>query len=153
STRTHDYAVLLKSHAAADQVHARGRDRAVADHQHAGGGVVGDRVLDLDLPVADPRVDDLEAGLYAIGRRQYIRRGEAGAAEVPLQNEGDLALRARLEEAVGGHGVAVAKPHLRGEVAEVGLIDAERLLHDLARHADLLADVPNALARELPCHD
>ena len=38
-------------------------------------------------------------------------------------------------------------------MTEVRLVDAEHLLHDHARHADLLADVPHALTRELPRHD
>jgi hypothetical protein len=38
-------------------------------------------------------------------------------------------------------------------VSEVRLIDGQHLLHDLARHADLLADVPDALALELTPDD
>ena len=51
------------------------------------------------------------------------------------------------------HRAAVVHQHLRGQVAEIGLVDAERLLHDLARHADLLADVLDALALELARDD
>ena len=113
-------------------------------------GVVGDRVLDADLPVVDARVDDLEAGLHALGRREHVGRREPGPAEIALR-----ARRRSRPRRAAGSGVRSAprrrrrSEHLRSQVAEVGLVDAEHVLHDLARHADLLADVLDALALEL----
>src|SRR5256885_198791 len=51
-TRADDLAVLLEPHAAADEVGFLGRYAAIAGDEHSRRRVVGDRVLDLDLPVA-----------------------------------------------------------------------------------------------------
>ncbi len=88
-----------------------------------------------------------------LGRRQHVRRSEPGSAEIALEHERDLALGARLDQASHRHRAAVVDEHLRSQVAEVGLVHPERLLDDLARHADLLADVLDALALELACDD
>ncbi|MCY1298863.1 hypothetical protein D9M70_483670 [compost metagenome] len=118
------------------------RNAAVAQDEDAAGSVVGDGVLDCDLPVANTRVDDLEAGHDRIGGLQYICLGNARANQVALKDEGNLALGAWLDEiglAEADTGVVV-ELHAVREEAEVRLVDAEHFLHGLAGDADLLAD-------------
>ena len=53
-------AAHLHHHAAETQFQAVELLRRSAEHIEAGGGVVGNRVEDADLPVRDARVDDLD---------------------------------------------------------------------------------------------
>src|SRR5690606_863438 len=117
-------------------------------------GVVGDRVLDADLPVLHARVDDLEAGRDVVGGVEDVLVGDVGALQALLEHEGDLALRARLDELRGDrHRGAVLVAHGVGEVAEVRLVDVQHLLDGLARDANLLADDLLAVALEAVLQD
>src|SRR3990167_6270364 len=68
-------AVLLHQHAAGDQVDLAWRHCRVAEHEQAAGGVVRYCVLDIDFPVADARIDDLETGHHALGGGQHVGVG------------------------------------------------------------------------------
>ena len=50
-----------------------------AQDQRATRCVVGNRVLNLDLPIFDARVDDLKARHHAIGGTKHISRRNAGS--------------------------------------------------------------------------
>ncbi|MNN35723.1 hypothetical protein D3C81_1495820 [compost metagenome] len=95
----------------------------------------------------DARVDDLEARHHPGAGGQHVLGGDAGADQVLGEDEGDLALGARLDQAVHGEADvgAVGDLHAVGEEAEVRLVDVEHVLHGLAGDADLLADHPLAL--------
>ncbi len=134
-------AVLFHHHAAGDQVDLARRYRLVAEHEQAAGGVVRHGVLDLDFPVADARIDDLETGHHALGGGQYVGVGHAGADQVLLEDEGDLALGFGLHQSLADrHRFAAVEHHGVGQVTEVRLVHAQHVLHRLAGHADLLAD-------------
>src|SRR3546814_13542117 len=47
--------------------------RSIATDEHPARRVVGDSVLNLDLPVVDERVDDLETRQHVIGDRKSTR--------------------------------------------------------------------------------
>eukprot|EP01136_Pigoraptor_vietnamica_P030071 Opistho-1_new@88804 len=135
-----DLAVLLEHHAAGREVDAARIDRAVAEHEHAARGVVGHGVGDPDLPVADARVDDLEAGHHAFGGGQHVGIADARAHQVALEDEGDLALGLGLDQRGAVDRFALADDHAVEQVAEVGLEHAEHVHHGARGHADLLAD-------------
>ena len=123
----------------------------IAEDEQAAGGVVRDGVLDLDLPVADPRVHDLEAGHHAEGGGGDVGVGDAGAVQVAAEDEGDLALGPRLDQfRRQRQGLAVVVDHRVGQEAEVRLVHVQHRLHRFRGDADLLADHPLAVG-EAPC--
>ena len=69
-------AALLHHHAAQAQIEAVELLRARAEHIEAGGGVVGDRVEDADLPVGDARIDDLDRRQGEFDRAQNVGDGQ-----------------------------------------------------------------------------
>ena len=79
------------------------------------------------------------AGCNRLGGRGGALRG---AGQVLGEDEGDIALGARLDQAVLDEADIAAVVHLHavGEEAEVRLVDVEHVLHGLAGDADLLAD-------------
>jgi hypothetical protein len=56
-----------------------------AAEQPGGAGVVGDRVDQGDLPVADPAVDDLQSRGDRVGGRKDVLDGDAGTAQGPCE--------------------------------------------------------------------
>src|SRR3990167_7099937 len=134
-------AVLLHQHAAGDQVDLAWRHRRIAEHEQAAGGLVRYCVLYLDFSVADVYIDDLETWHHALGGGQHVGVGHAGADQVLLEDEGDLALGLGLHQPLADrHGLAAVEHHGIGQEAEVRLIHAQHVLHRLAGDADLLAD-------------
>src|SRR5690606_37317937 len=98
------------------------------------------RILDPDLPIADTRIDNLEAGHDPFGGAQHIGHGYAGAGQILLEHKGNLAFSLGLDQGGHVHALALVDHHAIGEHAEVRLIDLEQVHHRLAGHADLLAD-------------
>ena len=89
------------THPAAARSMDLGSTAWVPSTNEAAGRVVGDGVLDPDLPVPDAGIDDLEAGQNAIGRRQHVGGGDAGAHEIAAHDKGDLAFGPRLDQQAG----------------------------------------------------
>ena len=63
-----------------------------------------------------------------------------GPAQRSAEDDPDLGLDARLDQLVEEARLAVLDPHVGEEVTEVGLVDAQHLLHRLGREPDLLPD-------------
>ncbi len=92
-------------------------------------------------------------GLDAIGRREHVGRREARATRSRFStNAISPSARGWIRRSVGTAPPSRSQ-HLGGQVAEVRLVDAEHLLHGLARHADLLADVRTPSRSSLPRDD
>src|SRR3546814_18788610 len=85
--------------------------------------VVGYSVLNLDLPVVDARVDDLETRQHVIGGVEHLIFGHARTFQVLLQHERDLAFGTWLDQAAAGNAdhVAVFHAHAIGQKTEVRL--------------------------------
>jgi hypothetical protein len=133
-------AVLLQHHAGQGEVQPARIALGLAQHIHAAGGVVRHRVLDLDLPVGDARIDDLETGQHVVGGADHVHGGDARALQILLEHKGQLGLGLGLDEPAEVDGVAFGVNHARQQDAEIGLIHAQEILHRLAGGADLLAD-------------
>nr|ACN62969.1 2-oxopent-4-dienoate hydratase [Diaphorobacter sp. PCA039] len=134
-----DVAVFLQHHAAGAQIDIARVHQAVAQHEHAARCVVGHGVLDLDLPVAHARIDDLEAGHHAFGGGQHIGGSDAGAFERLFQHEGNFALGLGLDQRVGLDGLAFVEDHAVGQPAKVRLEHAQHVHHGLGGHANFFA--------------
>ena len=101
--------------------------------------VVGHGVDQLDLPVRDPRVDDLHCRQRSGDRPQRGRRVCTGPFEVTLHDEGHLGFDSGLHEPLQIDHVAVLDEHAVQQHAVVGLVDTEHFLHRLRRQSDLAA--------------
>ncbi|MOA18404.1 hypothetical protein D3C78_1387190 [compost metagenome] len=90
----------------------------------------------------NPRVDDLETRHHVFGGGQHVGFGDAGADQVMLELEGDLALGTGLDQFVGGQGNLriVIERHLPRDKTEIRLMHVKHLLHRRRGHADFLAD-------------
>ena len=107
-----------------------------AEDVEAAGGVVGDGVAERDVPVGDRGCRRSRARR----RRSRPRRGTCASVERPVgevrgEDEGDLGLGLRLQQPAHRDDVVLGVAHVVEEHAEVGLVDAELLLHRLARSA------------------
>ena len=122
------------------QVQLLHRPHPPTQHEQAGRGVVRDGVDQLDLPVGDAAVDDLDGRQRTGDRGQRRRGGHAGAGQVALHHESQLGLDPGLDQPRHRDRVAVLDEHLVGEHAEVRLVHPEKGLHGLAGQADLAAD-------------
>ena len=116
-----------------------------AHHNESRRRVVGHRVDQLDLPVRNPRVDDLHSRQRSGDRPQRGRRVCAGPFEVTLHDEGHLGFDSRLHEPFQIDHVAVLDEHAVQQHAVVGFVDAEQFLHRLRRQSDLAATDPLAV--------
>jgi hypothetical protein len=111
-----------------------------AQHPTGRRRVVGDRVAELDLPVGDPRVDQLDCGGERRRRRQHVVLGAPGAGQIVGENESDFDLDARIEIVRRLDRAVLVDLHLVEQVAVVGFVDVHHLLHGLRRQADLVPD-------------
>ncbi|MCY1287951.1 hypothetical protein D9M70_369670 [compost metagenome] len=136
------FAILFQGHANAGQVDVTRIDTLLAEHESSGRGVVRHGVLDANLPVANPRVDDLETRHHVGGGPQNVGHGDTRAPQVILEHEGDLAFGLGGYQAVESNGRPVGIEHVRQQVTEVRLIDPKHVHHHLAGDADLLSDHP-----------
>jgi len=68
--------------------------------------------------------------------RRHLER-DSGAGELGAQNKRKLWLNPRRDELIDSNGIAVVVDHVSKEVAEIGRIDAQLLLHGERREADL----------------
>jgi len=127
----HKLAVFLENHADGAGVDAQRRRALLADHEASGRAVVGHRVDERDLPVEDPRIDDLEhrhqgsvAARTSRSVRPGPRRGLARMIPISASTEVGSARRASTRRR--------RRCASRRTGAEVGLVDAQHLLHGLA---------------------
>jgi hypothetical protein len=108
------------------------------------GGVVADGVEDLAhrlgvaVELLDAGVDDLDGGLHVVGGVQHVLHLNAIAFQPALEDEGELHLDPRRDEAVGGD-VARLEEHVVQQRAVVRLVDLAGQLHGARRQADLVA--------------
>ena len=127
-------------HGALGQVEATEPLSPVAEHEQAGGAVVGDRVDDVDVPAGDPAVHDLQRGHHVGGGGGDLGRADHAAGQVLRQHERDLGLDLGLQ----GAGTVDRRPRRAGHAleqhAEVGPVDAELRLHGRIGQPDLPAD-------------
>ncbi len=149
--REDERSVLVDSHLQIRKVEAGRVGVLVAENEQAAARVVGDRVLDFDLPVMNTAVHHLETGHDVLRRVQDIRVGDPRTVQILFELEGDLAFGARLNQLLANrHRTAIRIHHLVGEVAEVRLKDPEHFLHSSTGHADFLADDLLAVIPDAP---
>ena len=114
-----------------------GLERSPADDDRRIGRVVGDGVDDLARALAfgidtlHARVEDLKGRRDVVGGVEHVEDSALGALERALQHKGQLRLDADGDEAVGGDLGAVGVEHVVEQRAEIGLADADRVLHGL----------------------
>jgi hypothetical protein len=140
-----DDAVLRQDRADPAQVDLAGPHRRAAGDDAGVGGEVGDgvehlaRCLRLAVELLDARVDDLDRRRDDVGRREHVGERHAGAAQRPREDEGELDLDARRDEALDRDRAASGEEHVVEERREVGLVDLRRELHRARGEADLAA--------------
>ena len=108
------------------------------------GRVVGDRVGQLDPPVGDPAVDQLQARHDVLGRGQHVGLGAARAGQGGPEHVADLDLDPGVAVPGGRDRRVLRQDHRVEQVTVVGLVDAHHLLHDRGGEADLVAAHPGA---------
>ena len=136
-----DFAVFLHHHAASGQIELARTHGGVAQKQHAAGCVVGNGVLDFDLPAFNARIHNFKTRHHAFGGGEHIGGADAGAHQVFFQNKGDFTFGARLYHALANVDfLPLAIHHFVGEVAEIGLVHAQHVLHGMRGEADFFAD-------------
>ena len=86
--RTHERAILLQYHTDVAQVEVLQRSELAAQNHDASRCVVGDGILDGDLPVSVAAVYDFEGGHDALGGLDDFGHVDAGTREVFLQEKG-----------------------------------------------------------------
>ncbi len=101
------------------------------------GCIVGDGVHDLDIPVPDPAIDDLDGRQAESSRTDDVGNRGALLGDVPLQDDRDLALHHRLDDARGGDLLVLAEDIVREQNAGIAFGDAELLLYGLRCQPDL----------------
>ena len=121
---------------------------AGAQHKHAAGGVVGHGVLDLDLPVADARIDDLEARHHALGGGQHVGVADAGAHQVFFKGERDFTFGFGLNQGADVDRLAFVVDHAVEQITKVRLVHAQHVHHRSGGDANFFAD--DTLARLQP---
>ena len=83
-------------------------------------------------------------------RAQELAPARRAPCQVAADDEGHLGLDLGLHQALHRHFVAVEELHVVEQDAEVGLVDAQLLLHRARGQADLLADHAPALGDARP---
>ena len=122
-----------------------------AEHYARARTVVGDRVLQPDTPVDDARIDDLEAHADVLRCGQHVGDADVGPLQFAPQHESRLDFDLRVDERTEIERHALVVQHRVEQMAVVGLVDAEHLLHRPGREPDLVADDVFA-ALEPPLH-
>jgi len=137
-----DFAVLLQHHADQAQVQAVHRGQPVAQDEHGAGGVIGDSVGQLDLPVSTRLSTISRAGMTPAVEASTSATVIPGPTRSLLSRKANLTLTARLDQPLGWDGLSVQYYHVVQQVPVVGLVDAHHLLHGLAGQANFLAYHP-----------
>ncbi len=117
-----------------------GGERLATQDDACRGAVVRDGVRDLDPPVDDPRVDDLEAHPDVIGRCEHVGDADAGAGERATEHERRLDLDLRVDQRAEVEGAVFVEHHRVEKMTVVGLAHAEELLHRLRGESHLTPD-------------
>jgi len=103
------------------------------------------------VELLDARVDDLDRGREVVGGGQHLLDIHVGALQIGLQDEGQLDLDARGDEAAGGQLQHLAggggEQHAVEQGAVVGFVDLAGDLHGARGQADLVADHPAPLGQ------
>ena len=137
---------MLDDHAATDRVEVGQADGPRPEHEEPGRTVVGHRVEERDLPVGDPRIDDLDRRHCEVDRSEHLGGGRVGVGQIIAEHEGDLGLDLGLDQPADGDLGAVFDRHVGEQHAVVRLVDAQLALDGERREADLAADeAPSAL--------
>jgi hypothetical protein len=142
--RRDHFVVAPERHEAGGQVEIAEPDVPVAQHEQARGGVVRDRVHDVDVPAGDPAVHDLQCGDDVRGGGGHVGGADHRSGQVVRQYEGDLGLDLGLQGACDVDGYVGRARHGVQQDAEVGLVDAQLLLHDRVGEPDLAAHDPGS---------
>ena len=102
--------------------------------------------MNFDLPAFNARIYNFKTRHHAFGGGEHIGGADAGAHQVFFQDKGDFTFGARLYHALADIDfLPLAIHHFVGEVAEVGLVHTQHVLHGMRGEADFFAD--DALAR------
>ena len=113
------------------------RNRFIAECKQATRSVVGNGVLNSDLPVLNTGVDYFKAGDHALGGGQYIGIGDAWPHQVFFENKGNFPFCfGRDKPFADGHHFTLVKHHIVGEITKIGLVNIEHALHGFAGYTD-----------------
>ena len=138
-----DHAVLEQHRAGPAKIDRVRADRATAEDDPGVGGEVRDRVEDLAhclvvaVELLDPGIDDLERRADVLGRGEDVEHADAGPAQRLAEDEGELDLDPRRDEARDRNVAALGEEHVVHQRRVVGLADLARLLHRARGQADL----------------
>src|SRR6185436_20970136 len=105
-----------------------------------GGTVVRQRVRQADGTVPHPGIDYLDGGQRVVDGADDVGDGDVRTAECAPQHECGLELHERLDELLPRQGGALVDEEAGQQVPVVGLVETERVLHDLGDVAELVAD-------------
>ena len=144
-------AVAVEQHPESRRSSAVDGGEAAAEHDPRRRGVVRDGVGERDPPVRDPAVDDLDRRQHAArSRRAHRPSVTPGTGEVASPCTKAISASTRgCSSVVERDLVAVVDEHVVEQHAEVGLVDAEQLLHRPRGQADL-ATADHAARRDPP---
>lgn len=145
-TRPHgdDLLAAAQGHGQAAQVQAVELAGGATKHEQAGRRVVGDRVDDLDVPIADAAADDFQRRNGVGGRTQEIRYRGLLLIDVAVQDERDLRLDPRLHDPACRDRQPIAHRHVGEQHPEVRLMHTKLPLHLRRGQPDLAANQPAA---------
>lgn len=140
-----DHAVAVEDRRHPPQVDLA-RPHGAAAHHHAGvGGVVGDGVEDLArgfrlrIDLLDARIDDLQRRDHPLGGLEHVEQGAARSLQRLAEDERQLHLDPRHDEALEGDIAALLEEHVVEQGAIVRFADIRRDLHGARGQADLVA--------------
>src|ERR1035437_1526045 len=141
-----DYAIAVEQGGNPAQIDIHRLDRPTA-HDDAGiGGVVGNGVHHFARALA-VRVNPLRTGIdqfqrrnHVVGGGEYVQHADVFTFQAVLQDEGQLNLDHRHDEAVKRNLSTIGENHVIEQRAVVGLVDLRRHLHGARSQPDFVAD-------------
>ena len=124
ATGRHRFAIVLHDHPAQSQIEILQRASRPAQHVQTGGSIIGDRVVNIDLPVGDSTAGNFQRRHDVIDRPRHI--GQTGLLHRQRfpQDQRDFTFNLRLHETFERNLFAVLIFGIGPEHSEVGLIDA-----------------------------
>src|SRR5579875_3900449 len=104
--------VLLEHHADGAEIDRIGSNRPITEHKKGRGSVIRHRILNFDPPIGNARINNFETGHDEVRGGEDHRGGNARPAQGPFQDERDLPLRTRRNQAAVFDRFAVATSHV-----------------------------------------